>query len=154
MPNPNLDMITDALLLADTADRGSLGKPVDPHVRLETWLAELQWLWSTIEVWVQPATSSGRVVWAMGNGIEIHEEHLGHYQAQTYDLSVGSHILAFRPGGSMVAGSRGWVDILGGSRSAALLLLDGEHEWMIGPRTEMKALTAVTFASLLSDLLT
>jgi hypothetical protein len=150
-------LITDVLLLAGSSERDLPGKPADPHARLEKWLGELQWLWATLEAWIQPATNGDIATWALGNGVEIYEEALGHYQAQTYELAVGSHTLTFRPVGSMVAGSRGRVDVVSGSRSAMLLLLDGEHEWMTGmtgPRAEMKPLTEETFASLLSLLLT
>jgi hypothetical protein len=158
MSYPNTKTVAE--VLAVVAGSGSSDDEVTPEdweARRDEWLEELEQLFEQIGAWVQPAADAKHAEWKARPPVVLKEDFIGQYAAPSFELDVGRRRLVFRPVGTLLVGSRGRVDVVGGTRSAMLLLGDNPGAWSIAKRTPRMTITALdedSFAALLSEFLT
>ena len=100
----------------------------------QKWIAHCETLLSRISEWLQPLEDEGYLE-IQRETVSIWEDQFGDYEVPALRLVfLERQILAIRPVGYFVIGSRGRVDITAGSTPLAMLLHSGNGEWAFARR--------------------
>ena len=107
---------------------------IDHDAVRQEWISSCNGLTSTILEWLRPLEDQALLQIEKGT-IPIYEEQLGEYQAPALKLVfLRSQVLTLRPVGRFVLGARGRVDLVSGSTSLAMLVLNGTDHWEFAKR--------------------
>lgn len=106
---------------AKTQDAGKL----DVEQQLKEWRVYLAALYDAVETFMAGYVSRGQASIRYSK-IEINEEFSGPYHVDQMALNIGPSVIAFKPVGTMLIGSKGRVDVQGPHGSARLVLLNSK----------------------------
>jgi len=133
---------------------------VDWNVERDCWLAAIGELYHRIEAWLAPLQQKGLVACSR-IPVQLFEEKIGAYTADSLVLEFGPHEIVLEPKGTLIVGARGRVDVFRrGSRGGQIMLiLSGSKEeprWEIWPTRDprqRKAMEQPSFEEMLETLL-
>jgi hypothetical protein len=100
-------------------------KLIDWESRKRDWLLRLGGFYSTIEGYLAHYKNSGKLK-VDRSKVPLTEEHIGTYQADAMDISIGSDKVTLAPIGTLLIGARGRVDMTGPAGTVKFVLT-GRH---------------------------
>jgi hypothetical protein len=115
---------------------------IDWQAEKEQWLYQLDLLYSRISAFLKPYLDAGQITMT-DSQVELNEEHLGLYTVQQKTITIGTKSVTLEPLGTLQAGSRGRVDVVGPLARAQMSLLDSGTESMLIPSTTSKSRSAI-----------
>jgi hypothetical protein len=118
---------------ARKADEASINWPAEK----EQWLYQLDTLYARIGGFLKPYVDAGQISMSESD-IDLNEEHIGLYPVKTKTIVIGTKTITLEPLGTVVAGSRGRVDVVGPLTRAQLSLLESGTESFLVPSTNAR----------------
>ena len=91
--------------------------------KLATWQRELGSLYTVMEESLRDYTDSGQIR-TERRPVQLTEDDLGSYQAQSLAISIGNDTVIAQPVGAMLIGCSGRVDLSGPRRTLRIVLLE------------------------------
>jgi len=95
----------------------------NPEQQVKEWKEYLERLYSNVKEYMRPYVENGTAAITLSD-IELNEEFSGPYMVRQLQLTIGRSIVAFKPIGTMLIGSKGRVDVLGPRGNARLTLMN------------------------------
>ncbi|MGC2637028.1 MAG: hypothetical protein WA294_07600 [Acidobacteriaceae bacterium] len=115
---------------------------IDWQAEKEQWLYQLDLLYSRISAFLKPYLEAGQITMT-DSQVELNEEHLGLYAVQQKTITIGTKSVTLEPLGTLQAGSRGRVDVVGPLSRVQMSLLDSGTESMLIPSTIDRSSSAI-----------
>jgi hypothetical protein len=142
----SLGSFDDFVLREQEAARQAEEASIDWQAEKQEWLFHLDSLYARISGFLKPYIDAGQIATA-DSEIELNEDHLGLYPAKQRTITIGTKSITLEPLGTLQAGSRGRVDVVGPLTRAQLSLLDSGADALLipsanaRPRAGLKRLT-------------
>lgn len=96
---------------------------VNSEERRAGWLRDLDALYRALEDYLKRYTESGQIK-VERRPIQLTEDYLGTYEAETLVLSIGNDEVVATPVGTLIIGCRGRVDLSGPRKTLRIVLLE------------------------------
>lgn len=97
--------------------------------KLATWQRELGSLYTVMEEFLRDYTDSGQIK-TERRPVQLTEDDLGSYQAQSLAISIGNDTVIAQPVGAMLIGCSGRVDLSGSRRTLRIVLIEKDGPGM------------------------
>ena len=110
---------------------------IDWQAEKDQWLYQLDKLYARVSGFLKPYIDAGQISISESD-IELNEEHIGIYTAKQKTVVIGTKSITLEPLGTIMAGSRGRVDVVGPFTRAQLTLLESSSESMLIPSTNTR----------------
>ncbi|MCI2078976.1 hypothetical protein ACWM9A_12550 [Acetobacter pasteurianus] len=95
----------------------------DPKKELEDWKRNLKELYEKIEGFLSSYIADGSIKIEHSN-IHLTEDQIGSYEVQNSIITIGSEKVTLTPVGTLLVGTKGRVDVEGGSGTSRLVLIN------------------------------
>jgi hypothetical protein len=91
--------------------------------RRDEWLEGVAELYEKVKEWLAEYTRDKLVTISSEATVQLHDEHMGDYQAHTLVIAAGPHTIVFEPIGGEIIGANGRIDLYKQGRRSELRLL-------------------------------
>lgn len=110
----------DDFIDRQTADPGDLA--IDWDGRRQEWMRHLAEFYETVRTYLHKYVVKGKV--RLRHGMkQLHEEHIGSYEARTLAVEIGANTVHFDPVGTNLIGAKGRVDMRGTEGTVKFVLV-------------------------------
>ena len=124
------------------AARKAEAASIDWPAEKEQWLYQLDNLYARVGGFLKPYIDAGQISMSESD-LDLNEEHIGLYPVKQKKIVIGTKSIPLEPLGTIVAGSRGRVDVVGPLTRAQLSLLDSASDSMLIPSTNTRTGSAI-----------
>jgi hypothetical protein len=96
---------------------------IDWEAEKSEWLRHLDDLYYRVKMFLKQYIDAGQITTRFGT-VELNEEHLGPYTAPSMIITIGAKAVALEPVGTVMAGSRGRIDVTCNLARGQMILIE------------------------------